>query len=76
MKEEAEDEGEGTDGGSELHTMLYGMHKMRMDDAGGYEGTGQDWEEDNNDSGGNRNAKVGTEDTRSVTVYGWLDGVE
>ena len=40
-----------------------------------YQGTGQDWADDDDMSGLNHNLKIGSEETRSVTVYGWLKSV-
>ena len=75
MKEEQEAEDEEVENGG-LQWVVGGIRRMWMDDAGRYEGTGQDWEDDDDDSGVNQNKRFGTEDTRSVTVNGWLDEIE
>lgn len=77
MKEEAEDELEGMEGGA-METM--NMRRIIAGDVekfGRYEGTGVDWgNEDDDDSGVNQNTKFGTEETKSVTVNGWLDAIK
>lgn len=77
MKEEAEDELEGVQEGT-VETM--NMRRMVAGEVGRfarYEGTGVDWgNEDDDDSGVNLNERFGTESTKSVTVNGWLDGIE
>ena len=72
---ETEDEDEGIDSRGDVRGISTRMGRMGMDDAGAFEGSGQDWDDDD-ESGGNKNKKIGTEETRSVTVYGWLDGLE
>lgn len=83
-KEEVEDDLEGMEEG-EIETMA--MRKIVSRGAmvwEPYQGTGVDWDDeeddddhhDGHDSGVNQNVKYGTEETRSVTVNGWLDGIE
>ena len=79
MKEEAEDELEGMQEGA-IETM--NMRRIIAGEVGRfarYEGTGVDWgneDDDDDDSGVNQNMRFGTESTKSVTVNGWLDGIE
>lgn len=84
MKEDAEDEDEMWEGG--MLGVAGGMQRLGIGTVGSYElaeprihygryeGTGVDWQADD-DSGVNHNKKFGTEETRSVTVSEWLNGI-
>ena len=86
MKEETEDELEGVEEGAietmAMRRIVYGGAPWveRYERCERYEGTGVDWDDedhdDDHDSGVNQNVKFGTEETKSVTVSGWLDGIE
>ena len=75
VKEEALEAINGTDDSGWPQGVPYSASDMGLDVPGPYEGTGQDWADDDDMSGLNHNLKIGSEETRSVTVYGWLNTV-
>ena len=75
VKEEALEAIDGPDDSGWPQGVPYSVSDMDLNVPGPYAGTGQDWADDDDMSGLNHNLKIGSEETRSVTVYGWLDTV-